>query len=291
MKLGVHCSVRKGYKNVLLEAQELKINCLQMFTHSPRVWKFQPPDEQKIAEFTEIREKLNISPLIIHTAYLPNPASSNKEIYQKTMELLKLEMELVVKFKADYLVMHPGSYSETATIEDGIKQLLGCIDECFFHILKEYKQINFMLLLENVCGNGRKIGRTFTEITQIIKKSKYSKYIGICIDTAHSFAYGYDIRKKEGIQQILNEIKINKISTEKIKLIHLNDSKVPIGSKIDLHQHIGKGYIGIDGFKTIINYFKELPLILETPKETSFDKISPMDKKNLEVVRSIAKQI
>lgn len=291
MKLGVHCSIRKGYQNVLLEAKELKINCLQMFTHSPRIWKFKPPDDKKIAEFIQLRKKLHISPLVIHTAYLPNPASSNEEIYQKTMDLLKLEMDLVVKFQADYLVVHPGSYSEGATIETGIQQLINCIDSCFDYIFKKYKKINFMLLLENVCGNGRKIGRTFTEITQIIKKSKYSKYLGICIDTAHSFAYGYDIRRKEGIQQILNEIETNGLSTKKIKLIHLNDSKVPVGSKIDLHQHIGEGYIGINGFKTIINYFKDVPLILETPKETSFDKISPMDKKNLEVVQSIIKQI
>ncbi len=288
MKLGVHCSIRKGFQNVLLEAKQLGINCLQMFTHSPRIWKFKPPDDNQIKEFTELRRKLKISPLIIHTAYLPNPASSNKEVYKKSKELLKLEMDLVTKFQADYLVMHPGSYSEGYSIQDGINQVVKCIDECFEEILKKYKNIKFMLLLENVCGNGRKLGRTFSELASIINRSNYSKFIGICIDTAHTFAYGYDIRDKNGIKSIFKELKENKISVDKIKLIHLNDSKTPLGSKIDLHQHIGEGYIGIEGFKTIISQFRKIPLILETPKETSFDKISLMDKKNLDIIRNIS---
>jgi deoxyribonuclease-4 len=286
MKIGVHCSIRNGYNHALEKAKFLGCNCLQMFTHSPRVWKFSPPTTKEIEEFKMLRKKLNLSPLVIHTAYLPNPASSNEEIYQKTKELLKLEFELVELFKAEYLVMHPGSYSEGKTINDGISQVVNCIDFCFEYILKKYKSLSFILLLENVCGNGRKIGRTFTELTEIIYKSKFSKYIGICIDTAHTFSFGYDIRTDDRIYNMLEEIRKNS-NEDKIKLIHLNDSKTPLGSKIDLHEHIGKGYIGIDGFKNIIKHFSCYPLILETPKECSFDKISDIDKKNINVVKSI----
>lgn len=286
MKIGVHCSIRNGYIHALEEAKYLGCNCLQMFTHSPRIWKFVPPTVQEVEEFKTLRKKLNFTPLAVHTAYLPNPASSNKEIYLKTKNLLKLEFELANIFEADYIIMHPGSYSEGKTLKDGILQIVNCIDYCFEYILKKYNKISFMLLLENVCGNGRKIGRTFTELAEIIYKSKFSQYIGICIDTAHAFSYGYDIKTEKGINFMLEEIK-STLSMEKIRLIHLNDSKTPLGSRIDQHYHIGKGYIGIKGFKNIIKHFSKYPLILETPKECSFEQISDMDKKNIKVVKSI----
>lgn len=285
-RIGVHCSIRNGYINALYEAVHLGCNCLQMFTHSPRIWKFPLPTEQEIEKFKELREQLKLSPLVIHTAYLPNPASSNQEIYKKTQQLLLLEFDLAEKFNADYLVIHPGSYSEGKTIDEGIKQIVSCIDYCFEKVLTKFKKINFKLLLENVCGNGRKIGRTFSELAQIIYKSKFKDYIGICIDTAHAFAYGYDIKTTQGIKILLDEIEHN-IGIEKISVIHLNDTKHKLGSKIDQHYHIGKGNIGIEGFKNFLKHFHNYPLLLETPKETPFNKISPYDKKNLFLVKHI----
>lgn len=286
MKIGVHCSIRKGYAGALYEAKELGCNCMQMFTHSPRIWKFKFPTKQEIENFKELRKELRLSPLVIHTAYLPNPASSNKEIYLKTRELLLLEFELTQLFEADYLVMHPGSYSEGKTLEEGIRNIVESIDYCFTETLKKFKNINFMLLLENVCGNGRKIGRTFKELSEIILKSQYKEHIGLCIDTAHSFSYGYNLSSKDGLEEMLKEIK-KYIGLRKIKLIHLNDSKTPLGSKIDQHQHLTKGFIGKYGIKNILKTFKNIPFILETPKETSFDKISTKDKENLAIAKRL----
>lgn len=290
MKIGVHCSIRKGYKNVLYETKELDCNCLQIFTHSPRIWKFSLPKEKEIGEFKLLREKFRFSPLVIHTAYLPNPASSNKEIYYKTRNLLLVEFELVELFSAEYLVMHPGSYSEGDSLEEGIENIVKSIDYCFEHIEKKFKKISFMLLLENICGSGRKIGRTFEELSKIINLSKYKRYIGLCIDTAHSFAYGYDLRKEKVLLSMMEEID-KYIGLKKLELIHLNDSKFPLGSKIDQHYHIGKGCIGKEGFKVILKHFKEYPLILETPKEVPFDKISPKDKENIAFVKEILKTL
>lgn len=290
MKIGVHCSIRKGYIGALYEAKELGCNCLQMFTHSPRIWKFSFPSEKEIQNFKETRKKLNLFPLVIHTAYLPNPASSNEEIYIRTRNLLLLEFELTQIFEAEYIVMHPGSYSEGKTMDEGIKNIVESIDFCFDKILDKYKNINFMLLLENVCGGGRKIGRTFQELSKIILKSTYKDYIGICIDTAHCFAFGYDITKKKFLKDMLNEIK-KFIGINKVKLIHLNDSKAPLNSKIDQHYHITKGFIGKKGIKNILKHFKNLPFILETPKETSFDKISLKDKENIKIVKELYSQI
>ncbi len=286
MKIGVHCSIRKGYKGVLYETKKLGCNCLQMFTHSPRIWKFSLPKKQEIEEFKFLRKKFNFSPLVIHVAYLPNPASSNKEIYYKTRDLLLLEFELTKLFSAEYLVMHPGSYSESSSLEEGIRNIVKSIDYCFKYIEDKFGDISFMLLLENVCGNGRKIGRTFEELSKIINLSKYKEHIGLCIDTAHAFSYGYDLRKEKIIVNIIDEIE-KYIGIEKLKLIHLNDSKHELGSRIDRHYHIGKGNIGKDGFKLILKYFKKYPLILETPKEVGFDKISPKDKENVNFVKKI----
>lgn len=289
-KIGVHCSIRNGYKNALYEAYTLGCNCLQMFTHSPRIWKFPLPTEDEIEEFKKLRNQLKLSPLVIHAAYLPNPASSNQEVYTKTQQMLLLEFELTEMFSADYLIIHPGSYSENKTINDGINQIVSCIDYCFEKIFSKFKKVSFKLLLENVCGNGRKIGRTFLELAEIISKSNFKENIGICIDTAHAFAFGYNLKTKEGIQSMLQEIK-NTVGVKKIKVIHLNDTPYKLGSRIDQHYHIGKGCIGIDGFKNILQQFKNYTLLLETPKETSFDKISPYDKKNLNFVKKLLQQI
>ncbi len=290
MKIGVHCSIRNGYINALYEAKLLGCTCLQMFTHSPRVWKFNYPELQDVIQFKNLRKKLDLSPLVIRTAYLPNPASCNEELYKKTKDLLLLEFELTELFNADYIVMHPGSYSEGKTLQEGINRIVNLIDWCFETIIKKFKKINFMLLLENVCGNGRKIGRTITELAEIINKSKFKNYIGICFDTAHGFAFGYNISTDEGNQKLLQEID-STVSVEKLKLIHLNDTKVPLNSRIDQHYHIAKGTIGKKGFVTFLKYFHHLPLILETPKETSFDRISEKDKQNLNRVKKILKNI
>lgn len=290
MSLGVHCSIRNGYLNALYEAKKLGCSCLQMFTHSPRVWKFKYPDKDTVEKFKCLRRELNLSPLVIHTAYLPNPASSNQLIYQKTKELLYLEFELAEIFCADYVVMHVGSYSEGKTLKDGINQVVEALDFCFNKISKKFKNIRFMLLLENVCGEGRKIGRTISELSKVIKMSRYSKYIGICFDTAHGFSYGYNITSDEGNKKLIREIKDN-LGFDKLKLIHLNDSKVPLGSKIDQHYHIGKGYIGIEGFKTFLSYFPNIPIILETPKEAPFNKLSKKDIQNLNIVKKLLEQI
>lgn len=290
MKIGVHCSIRNGYTNALYEAKQLGCNCLQMFTHSPRMWKFNYPQQQEIDQFKHLRIKLGLSPLVIHTAYLPNPASSNEELYEKTKNLLLLEFELAELFSADYLVMHPGSYSEGSTLSDGITRVVNIIDYCFNKTLKKFKKLNFMLLLENVCGNGRKIGRTLSELAEIIQKSYFKQYIGICFDTAHGFAFGYNITTEEGNQQLIKELNFT-TGVEKLHLIHLNDTKVNLNSKIDQHYHIAKGSIGKKGFFNFLKYFQHLPLILETPKETEFGQLSQKDKQNINTVKKLIKYI
>lgn len=289
MKLGVHCSIRNGYVNALYEAMQLECNCLQLFTHSPRVWEFKFPEEKIIEEFREKRKKLNLHPLVVHTAYLPNPASANRKIYLRTRELLNQEFLLAAKFAANYVVLHPGSYSAETTLNDAINLLVKTIDVCFDNLLNQKLNINFMLLLETVCGKGRKLGKSFQEISEIIKRSKFASFLGVCIDTAHVFAGGYNITKPEELDRMLKDVD-DYIGISKLKLLHLNDSKTLSGSQIDRHEHIGKGYIGITGFRNIVTnkFLKKLAGILETPKEVTFGQISPKDIENLKLLRSLS---
>ncbi len=290
MKLGVHCSIRHGYKNALYEAKQLHCDTFQMFTHSPRVWKFKLPSEQEILEFVYEREKLGIKPLIIHVAYLPNPASSDKKVYEQSKTLLLTEFFLAEKCNADYIIIHPGSYSSGATLQEGISLVVKSIDYCFEQLFNFNPNTKLMLLLENVCSKTRKIGKNFFELARIIELSKFSENIGVCIDTAHIHSSGYDLSREYGLERMLMDLKYY-IGIEKLKVVHLNDTKTVSGSCIDRHEHIGKGYIGIEGFRRIVNHpvISKLPGILETPKETSFGKISQKDKQNLSIIKNLLK--
>lgn len=149
-----------------------------------------------------------------------------------------------------------------------------------------------MLLLENVCRNGRKIGSSFSELKEIIDKSKYSGLIGICIDTAHLYAYGYELEKEDGFKKMVSDIK-KSIGINKLKLFHFNDTLSLAGSQVDRHYHIGKGRIGIEGFKRIISFkkFSSLPAIIETPKEAKFTEISKKDIENIKLLKKISVDI
>lgn len=292
MRFGIHCSIRNGYVSSLKEAKMANCDALQMFTHSPRVWKFKLPEEKVVNEFILLREQFHLFPLVIHTAYLPNPASSDTKIYNYTRQLLVQEFELATMFRADYIVMHPGSYSEEKSFNVGVTNLVQTIDLCFDKITKFVKNEKLvpMLLLENVCGKGRKIGKNFEELKIIIDKSKYSDYIGICIDTAHLHSSGYELDKESGFKKMVEDVK-NSVGIEKLKMFHLNDSKVSSGTHIDRHEHIGQGTIGVEGFKRIVNYykFKDLTGIIETPKEVKFGEYSVKDKENILLLKKLLK--
>ncbi len=288
MRLGVHCSIRSGYETALKEAQELKCDCLQIFTHSPRIWKIKLPDDEVIFKFREKRKILKLTPLVVHTPYLLNLTSKDEMVINKSKKMLTTELVLSEKFSAEYLVMHPGVYSDSS--EDHIDIFVKNLDFCLEKFLNIYPKTKLMLLLETVCGKGKKIGKSFEDFCRILTKSKFSKYIGICIDTAHVFSCGYDLSIEDGIEKMIQDIKYY-IGIEKLRLLHLNDSKSPCGSQIDRHQHIGKGYIGVKGFKYLLNHkeLRSLAGILETPKETEFNKISKKDKENLAILRKLIK--
>lgn len=273
-RLGVHTSIAGGLHLSLERAKALGCNTVQIFSHNPRGWALKPIHEEEASIFQSLRLKLNISPVFIHTSYLVNIASRDKTLRKKSIDLLIVEMDRADAIGADYVILHPGSASGD---NEGVarKRAIDVLNEV---ALKG--RWNACLLIENTAGERGDISSTIIDLSEILSDTKGSLISGMCIDTCHAYAAGYDIRKYEGIQRISGEI-AKYIGFDKLKLIHLNDSKSDIGSGIDRHEHIGFGKIGVKGLQHFITYqpFKYIPLILETPKKRESD--DPMNLKKV----------
>lgn len=270
MKLGFHCSVGKGLKNTVDEAISLQCETIQIFSRSPRSWYRRQFDKKEISEFQELLKKNDIFPLVVHMLYLPNLASSDKKLYKKSVDVLIDELKRCKILGAQYLAIHPGRYS-TGNFETGIKNIIDAINFTFLKVKNKT-----MLLLENLAGGKTDIGWRFEELRRIIDNVNEKNRLGICLDTCHLFAAGYEI-SKSGFDRTVKEFD-EIVGLEYLKLLHLNDSKNILGSKIDRHTHIGEGNIGLKGFRAVVNHpkIKNIPGILETPRGNLSD-----DRKNI----------
>lgn len=276
--LGVHTSIKNTLFNSINEALQLKCNTFQIFLHSPRVWKIQSFSVETIEKFKKQRKEAKLNPFIVHASYLINFFSSNSQVVESSKRLFLEELTLAEELEADYYVIHLNDNKE---IEKN--RIFHLLNRIFKEINRETKKCK--ILIENT-AKGR-ITSTITEILNMIYKVNSELIGGVCIDTCHLFAAGYNISDDTGISLFMDEL-IKSDGIDFIKLIHLNDSRTPVGSGVDRHEHIGEGYIGIEGFKKFlkIREFMHLPLILETPKKTLYDDI-----KNLNTVRNILKKL
>lgn len=275
-RIGVHTSIAGGIHLSIERAKKLGCNTVQIFSHSPRSWSLRKIAKEEIWDFRRLRSLYDISPVYIHTSYLINLASHKEEVAIKSKDLLIEEMKLADALGADYVVLHPGSASDSE--HEGFKRIIRNLKEA---LKGRYRS---KLLLENTAGERGDLTSMIRELARIIKSLDSTSIGGICIDTCHAFQAGYDISRKDGIEKLVEEIK-NEIGIDKLKLLHLNDSKKAFGSGVDRHEHIGKGSIGEKGFETLLNnpFLSNVPVILETPKENDDD-----DLRNLKVVRRLA---
>ena len=278
-RLGVHASISGGLHLSLERANALRCNTLQIFSHSPRGWAAKEISHQDVSLFKSLRVEFDISPVYVHTSYLINIASGNELLKRKSIDLLATEMDRADEIGADYVVLHTGS----ALSDDksaSMKRAITALNE-----IAEMKNWKAGLLIENTAGERGDVSSTIPEMSEILKGVKNSFVSGICLDTCHAFAAGYDIRTVSGIRRIAGEIE-KYIGFEKVRLIHLNDSKGANGSRVDRHEHIGSGQIGESGLCQFIHYqpLRDVPLILETPKKSESD-----DPRNLAKVRRMLK--
>ncbi|HET6245351.1 MAG: deoxyribonuclease IV [Bacteroidetes bacterium] len=275
MLLGVHCSIAGGYENAFLESKRLGINTFQIFTKNQRQWREREISETEGNLFRENLIKFGIVTAFSHTSYLINVASSNEIIRERSLFSLASEVKRCQQLGLAFTVLHPGSF-KNSTLKEGIIN----IADALIAVLESTEQSNVKILLENTAGQGSSIGGRFEHLAEIIKHVG-SPRIGICFDTCHAFASGYDIRKKEGFEITMD--KLDKIvGINKLFAFHFNDSKGELASKLDRHEHIGKGKLGLEPFKEIMKWFPDIPKVLETPKENDMDKV------NLRVLNELA---
>jgi deoxyribonuclease IV len=264
MRLGVHVSAAGRIYEAVERAHSLGCNTMQFFSRSPQQWRgghyLEPGD---IDEFIRRSRDYKIWPVFIHIPYLINLASANPRLYEASIEAYIEDILEAHLLKADYIVTHMGSHKQTSE-EAGLKRLSAALNI----IIKKTANTKVGILLENTSGSGSWLGYKFIHQKIILDSLIDKKRMGLCLDTAHAYLAGYDIGSREGLDLTLQEID-NTAGLKYIKLIHLNDAKGALGSKHDRHDHIGKGSIGLEGMRRIINHpgLRELPFILETPKE------------------------
>jgi len=279
MRFGFHTSVAGRVYLAVDRAVERHCETMQIFSSSPRSWQWQELNPADIQEFIARRARAQIFPLVLHAPYLVNLGSPFKDIYNKSAKTLKEGVRRGEKLQADYLVFHVGSF-KGGDRSEGLKSVARSVRTLF------RSNFSLQLLLENTSGAGHSLGSTFEELRFILDEVGEDKRVGVCFDTAHTFAAGYDLSNQDAVAKTMALFdKI--VGLEKLKLIHANDSKKPCGARSDRHEHIGKGYIGLDGFKAIVNHpkLKDLPCILETPRMAVGE-----DMRNLETIRGLVEK-
>ncbi|HET6807884.1 MAG TPA: deoxyribonuclease IV [Nitrososphaera sp.] len=284
VRLGFHVSIAGGISNSVNNAKKLGCTAFQIFSRNPRGWAAKPlprdeVDSFKIRLYASGIEKTSV---VVHMPYLPNLSGPPGELYERSVKTLKEEMQRCNLLGISYLVIHLGSHMGTGS-NSGIDQLVNALIAASAYSKAENEVV---VLLENNVGQKNSIGGTLEELRLILDRLDSSKQFGVCIDTCHLYASGYDLRTKEDVNRMFDKIKAI-LGLREMKIVHLNDSKGGLGSNLDRHEHIGLGSIGVEGITAFVNHVavKALPIIMETP----IDKTRG-DEQNLKVVLNMIKE-
>jgi deoxyribonuclease-4 len=268
MNLGAHMSISGGIWKALHRGKESNCHVIQIFVKSSNQWRAAPLRDEDIQAFEEARRKTRILPAMAHDSYLINLGSPEKDLWRKSIDSFRLEMERTERLGIPYLVIHPGAHVGSGE-KAGIRRIVRALRE----ILKGSRGGKVQVLLETTAGQGTTIGDRFEQLAEMIGRVGEPDRMGVCLDTCHVFAAGYDWRTEEGYDAMWDAFE-SALGLEVLKGFHLNDSKGDVGSRLDRHQHIGKGKIGSAPFGRLMRdpRFQSLPMVLETPKEGTWDR-------------------
>lgn len=281
MRFGFHISIAGGFSRIVERAETRGCETIQFFSRNPRGWKYSPLNKKEVKAFRSSIQSSRLSPLFLHLPYLPNIACSKSKFYKRSIHSIATDLQRAEDLGAHYLIIHIGHRMDSSE-DQAIEAVSQGIHQAF-----EKVQNAVMLLMENTAGQGTEIGYTFDQIKKIIEGVHDHERIGICLDTAHSFEAGYDLSTKGGIERTLENFD-RTLGLKRLHLLHLNDSKTPLGSRKDRHWHIGEGHIGREGFRYLVNRpsLNHLPGIMETPRKDTVE-----DLKNMEVIRSLVEEV
>lgn len=280
--LGAHVSIAGGIYKAPERGQQVGCNVIQLFTQNSNQWKgkFIPDAEAEL--FQKNLAACGIAEAVSHDIYLINLAAAPGDVRDKSMMAFKEEMERCARLGIHKIVMHPGSHNGDG-VEIGIRRICEALNDLFDMV----PQYTGKILLENTAGQGSNIGSDFNELKAIIEGTDYADRFGVCFDTCHAFAAGYPIAKRDGYEKTMEELD-RAVGLSRLMSFHLNDTKKGLNSRVDRHEHIGKGILGLEAFRFLLNdpRFEKVPKIIETPKGDSDE----MDKVNLQALRELIEE-
>jgi deoxyribonuclease-4 len=277
--LGAHESIAGGLHKAFDRAESVGCEAVQIFVKPNRAWAVKPLTDEDIARFKARADESGIQPVVGHASYLLNLGTSNEELWAKSRDTLIVELERCEALGVPYLVLHPGSHVGAGE-EAGLERVAQALGE----VHAATSGFRVRVLLETTAGQGTSLGGSFEHLASLMALTPEGERLGVCLDTCHVFAAGYELRTPEGYAATMEAFD-QIVGLEWLRAIHLNDSKGDLGSRKDRHEHIGSGHIGLEGFGHVLNdpRFAELPGLLETPKGDDLQE----DRENLAVLRSL----
>ncbi|MGA2651020.1 MAG: deoxyribonuclease IV [Terracidiphilus sp.] len=279
-RIGVHLGTAGGASNAVEKAREIGANTFQFFSSSPRMWRAPKVDPKQAERMREMRAKLDVNPVVIHTSYLVNVCSQTDEIREKSIAAFRGEIERALTFGADYLVLHPGSWNGL-TRDQGLKLAADSITRAIDGLA--WQGTGFHILIENTAGAQFSLGGSFEQVAELVELLRACAPVGVCLDTCHTHVAGYDLVSPEGYEETMALV-ASTVGFDAVKVWHCNDAKAERGSKLDRHEHIGQGTMGVEPFRRLLNdkRFAHAAFIAETPVDEPGD-----EERNVRVLKSL----
>lgn len=281
-------SIAGGYYKAVEAAHSFGMNCVQLFTKNNNQWNAKPLSAQDLEDFKKCLQQTGITQPVAHDSYLINLASPADELWRKSTDAFKHELERAEALELIGVVMHPGAYV-SSTPEEGLKRIVSALDE----IHSTTSGFKTLTLLETTAGQGSTLGAKFEELAWIIDHAAHPERLGVCVDTCHIFAAGYPLIEAADYKATFAEFD-RLIGVERIKAFHLNDSLKPFGSRVDRHAHIGRGFLGLEPFRHLLNdkRFANVPMYLETNKgEEDGEQLDAINLRTLKSLVQTEKQV
>ncbi len=279
-RIGIHLGTAGGASNAVEKAREIGANTFQIFSSSPRMWRAPKVDPAQAARMKELRAKLDVGPLVIHTSYLVNVCSQSDEVRQKSIAAFRGEIERALQLGAEYLVLHPGSW-KGLTRDEGLKLAAASITRAIDGL--EWQGTGFHILIENTAGAEFSLGGSFEQVAELVHRLRATAPVNVCLDTCHTHVAGYDLVTAEGYEETMRQVG-ETVGFEAVRVWHCNDAKAERGSKLDRHEHIGQGTMGVEPFRRLLNdkRFVHTAFIAETPVDEPGD-----EERNVRVLKSL----
>jgi deoxyribonuclease-4 len=280
---GSHLSIAGGYYKAVLKARELGLDCVQIFTKNNNQWRAAPLTDADVARFQQALAETKITHPISHDSYLINLGTTDPELWQKSVDAMVVELERAEKLGVPNVVAHPGAHVGAGE-EAGLARVAEGLDRA----LERTSGLNVCVALETTAGQGSSLGHRFEHLQWIIEHSAHADRLKVCMDTCHIFAAGYELAPKRKYQDTMKQFD-QLVGFDRLVAVHVNDSKKELGSRVDRHEHIGKGKLGLEPFEHLVNdkRFKKIPLYLETAKEVDPETGKEWDLINVAVLRGL----